>query len=88
MRVLALDVPRILDEDTIIHPKPLKANFGENVNAQIEESKRGSSKPIDAFHNMKTVTWRERVAGNGCHVDLLVILQRSTNEGQSSVEVD
>jgi hypothetical protein len=33
MRVLALDVPRILDEDTLIRPKPLKANFGENVNA-------------------------------------------------------
>jgi hypothetical protein len=53
MRVLVLDVPRILDEDTLIRPKPLKANFGENVNTQIVESKRGSSKPIDAFHNMK-----------------------------------
>ncbi len=46
------------------------------------------SKPIDAFHNMKTVTWRKRVAGNGCHVDLLVILQRSTDEDRGSVEVD
>ncbi len=27
MRVLALDVPRILDEDTLIRPKPLKANL-------------------------------------------------------------
>jgi hypothetical protein len=33
MRVLALDVPLILDEDTLIRPKPLKSNFGENVNA-------------------------------------------------------
>ena len=40
MRVLALDVPRILDEDTLIRPKPLKADLGENVNAQIVESKR------------------------------------------------
>jgi hypothetical protein len=38
MRVLARDVPRILDEDTLIRPKPLKANFGETVNAQIVEA--------------------------------------------------
>jgi hypothetical protein len=81
MRVLSLDVSQILDEDTLIRPKPLKANFGENFNAQIVESKRDSSKPIGAFHNLKTVTWRKRVVRNGCHVDLLVILQRSVNQG-------
>jgi hypothetical protein len=36
MRVLALDVPRILDEDTLIRPKPLKADLGENVNTLVE----------------------------------------------------
>jgi hypothetical protein len=70
-----------IDADTLIRPKPLKADLGENVNAQIVESKRGSSKPVDAFHNMKTVTWRKRVARNSCHVDLLGIFQRSTDEG-------
>ena len=74
MRALALDVPRILDEDTLVCPKPLKANLGENVNAQIVESKWGSRKAVDAFHNMKTVTRRERVAGNSCHIDFLVVL--------------
>ena len=34
------------------------------------------------------MTWRKRVAGHRCHVDLLVILQRSTYEGRGSVEVD
>jgi len=29
MRVLALDVPRILDEDTLVRPKALKANLGQ-----------------------------------------------------------
>ncbi len=56
MRVLALDVPHILEEGTLIRPKPLKTNLGENVNAQIVESKWGSSKPVNAFHNMKTMT--------------------------------
>ena len=27
LRVLALDVPRVLDEDTLIGPKPVKANL-------------------------------------------------------------
>jgi len=48
MRVLAIDVPHILDEDTIVRLKPLKVNLGENVNTQIVESKQ-----VDAFHNMK-----------------------------------
>jgi hypothetical protein len=62
-------------EDTLIRPKPLKADLRENVNAQIVESKRGSRKPVDAFRNMKTMTWKKRVARNSCHVDLLVILR-------------
>ena len=33
--VLALDVPRVLDEDTLIRPKPLKANLGEHVNTEV-----------------------------------------------------
>ncbi len=88
MRSRALDVPRIPDEDTLIRSKSLKADFGENVNAQIVESKRGSRKPVDAFHNMKAMTWRKRVAGNRFHVDLLVVLKRGTDEGRRSVEVD
>ena len=73
---------------TLIRPKSLKADLGENVNAQIVESERGSSKPVDAFHNMKAMTWRKRVAGNRCHVDLLVVLERDTNKGRCRVEVD
>ena len=38
LRVLALDVPRVLDEDTLIRPKPVKANLGEHVNAEVVES--------------------------------------------------
>ncbi len=30
LRVLALDVPHVLDEDTLIRPKPVKANLGEH----------------------------------------------------------
>jgi len=75
MRVLVLDVVSVLDEDKLVRPKPPKADLHENVNAQIVESKRGSGKPVGAFHNMKTLTWRKRVAGNCCHVDLLVIIE-------------
>ncbi len=60
MRVLALDVPRIPDEDTLIRPKSLKADLGENVNSQVVENKQGSSKSVDAFHNMKAMTWRKK----------------------------
>jgi hypothetical protein len=52
LRVLALDVPRVLDEDTLIRPKPVKANLGEHVNAEVVESERCSSKPVDALHHM------------------------------------
>jgi hypothetical protein len=41
MSVLALDVPRIPDEDTLIRPKSLKADLGENVNAQIVRKQSG-----------------------------------------------
>ena len=54
MRVLALDVPHVLDEDTLFRPKPLKADLGEHVNAQVVEGKRGSSKPVDALHKFTT----------------------------------
>ena len=37
LRVLALDVPRVLDEDTLISPKSLKDNLGEHVNAEVVE---------------------------------------------------
>jgi hypothetical protein len=88
LRVLALDVPRVLDEDTLIRPKPVKANLGEHVNAEVVESERCSSKPVDALHHIQAVTWRKTVAGHRCHVDLLVALQRSTDECRGSVEVD
>jgi len=52
LRVLALDVLRVLDEDTLIRPKPVKANLGEHVNAEVVESERCSSKPVDALHHM------------------------------------
>ena len=88
LRVLNLDVPRVLDEDTLIRPNPVKTNLGEHVNAEVVESERCSSKPVDALHHMQTVTWRKRVAGHRRHVDLLVALQRSTDECRGSVEVD
>jgi len=88
LRVLALDVLRVLDEDTLIRPKPVKTNLGEHVNAEVVESERCSSKPVDVLHHMQAVTWRKRVAGHRCHVDLLVALQRSTDECRGSVEVD
>jgi len=53
LRVLALDVPRVLDEDTLIRPKPVKANLGEHVNAEVVKSERCSSKPVDALHHMQ-----------------------------------
>jgi len=52
LRVLALDVPRVLDEDTLIRPKTVKANLGEHVNAEAVESERCSSKPVYALHHM------------------------------------
>ncbi len=55
MRVLALDVPRVLDEDTLIRPKPLKADLGEYVNAEVVEGERCCSKPVDALHNMQAM---------------------------------
>ena len=88
LRVLALDVPRVLDEDTLIRPKPLKADLGEYVNAEVVEGEWCCSKPVDALHHMQAMTWRKRVAGHRRHVDLLVALQRSTDECRGSVEVD
>jgi hypothetical protein len=38
MRVLALDVPHVLDEDTLIRPKPVKTNLGEHVNTEVVEN--------------------------------------------------
>jgi hypothetical protein len=49
LRVLALDVPHVLDEDTFIRPKPVKANLGEHVNAKVVGSERCSGNPIDAL---------------------------------------
>ncbi len=54
MRVLALYVSYVLDEDTLFRPNPLKANLGEHVNTQVVEGKRGSSKPGDALHKFTT----------------------------------
>ncbi len=88
LRVLALDVPHVDDEDTLIRPKPVKANLGEHVNTEVVKSERCSSKTIDSLHHMQTVTWRKKVDGHRCHVDLLVVLQRSTDECRGSVEVD
>jgi len=83
----------MLHNDTLIRPKPLKADLGEQINAQAVDGKWGGSNAIDALHNMKTVTWMKRVAGNRCHVDLLVSLPlrgvtRITDEGRVGVEVD
>ncbi len=83
-----LDVPCVLDEDTLIRPKPVQANLGEHVNTEVVKSERCSSKPVDALHHMESVTWRKRVAVHRCHVDLLVALQRSTDECRGSVEVN
>jgi hypothetical protein len=38
LTVLALDVARVLDEDTLIRPKPVKVNLGEHVNTEVVES--------------------------------------------------
>ncbi len=41
LRVLALDVPHVLDEGTRttrIRPKPVQANLGEHVNTEVVES--------------------------------------------------
>jgi hypothetical protein len=70
----------MVHRDTLIRPKPLKADLGEHVNAQAVDGKWGGSNAIDAHNNMKTVTCMKRVAGNRCHVDLLVRLQRSDKE--------
>ena len=77
----------LLDENALVRPKPLNADLGEYVNTQVV-GKRGSRYPVDALHHMQTMTWRKRVAGHRRHVDLLVSLQRSTDECRGSVEVD
>ena len=64
MRVLALDVPHVLDEKKLVRPKSLKTDLGENVNPKIVEDKRGSSKTVDVFHNMKTVESRSALDQN------------------------
>jgi hypothetical protein len=53
LRVLALDVPHVLDEDTLIRPKQVKANLGEHVNTEVVKIERCSSKPVDALHHMR-----------------------------------
>jgi hypothetical protein len=52
LRVLALDVPHVLDEDTLIRPKPVKANLGEHINTEVVKNERCSSKLVDVLHHM------------------------------------
>jgi hypothetical protein len=53
MRVLALDVPHVLDEDTLIRPKPVKTNLGEHVNTEVVENEWYSNKSVDDLHHMQ-----------------------------------
>ena len=48
MGVLTFDVPHVLDENTLVRPKPVKTDLGEYVNTQVVEGKWGSIKPVDA----------------------------------------